>query len=413
VEVLLTREKNFDIAIIGGGMAGASLALLLAQQKPDWTIVVLEAQLFDDSDRAQENFDARSTAISQGSVEIFRDLGVWSVLSQHATAIAKVHVSDAGHFMGGMIDSATYELDAVGYVIPNAWLGRVLLEQLKSFTNIHYLAPVRVEKLTPLQKGVQLALQSADHTFDLNCKLAVIADGGSSPLRAALGIDSHIKNYNQKALIANVAYSEPHNNIAYERFTEQGPLALLPLGKSGAVNESALVLTLPSDQANEIFALSDNELLQHLQQRFGNRLGKFLRIGQRHIYDLKLVTASEQIRSHIVLVGNAAHFLHPVAGQGFNLSLRDCVCLVNSLIQGEIQGKFLGELSVLQDYLDQQTRDQILTIEFSDKLVRLFSSSSLPLTALRHLGFVGLDLLPMVKTQFAAQTMGTAGAKFL
>jgi len=409
----MTQEENFDIAIIGGGMVGASLALLLAQQKPDWTIAVLEAQVFEDLDRAQENFDARSTAISQGSVEIFRDLGVWNILSQQATAISKVHVSDAGHFMGGLIDSATYELDAVGYVIPNAWLGRALLEQLKSFSNIHYIAPVRVGKLIPLQKGAQLILQSAEQSFNVNCKLAVIADGGSSPLRAALGIDSNIKNYNQKALIANVAYSEPHNNIAYERFTEQGPLALLPLGKSGSVNESALVLTLPNDQATDVFTLSDNELLQHLQQRFGNRLGKFLRIGQRHIYDLKLVTASEQVRSHIVLVGNAAHFLHPVAGQGFNLSLRDCLCLVNSLIQGEAQGKSLGELSVLQDYLRQQMQDQTLTIEFSDKLVRLFSSSSLPLTVLRHLGFVGLDLLPAVKTQFAAQTMGTAGAKFL
>jgi len=409
----MTQEKNFDIAIIGGGMVGASLALLLAQQKPEWTIAVLEAQILADSDHAHENFDARSTAISQGSVEIFRDLGVWNILSQQATAISKVHVSDAGHFMGGLIDSATYELDAVGYVIPNAWLGRALLEQLKSFNNIHYIAPVRVEKLIPLQKGAQLTLQSAEQSFNLNCKLAVIADGGSSPLRAALGIDSHIKNYNQKALIANVAYSEPHNNIAYERFTEQGPLALLPLGKSAAANESALVLTLPNDQATDIFTLSDNELLQHLQQRFGCRLGKFLRIGQRHIYDLKLVTASEQIRSHIVLVGNAAHFLHPVAGQGFNLSLRDCLCLVNSLVQGESRGKSLGELSVLQDYLRQQMQDQTLTIEFSDKLVRLFSSSSLPLTVLRHLGFVGLDLLPAVKTQFAAQTMGTAGAKFL
>ena len=409
----MTQENNFDIAIIGGGMVGASLALLLAQQKPDWTIAVLEAQVFEDLDRAHENFDARSTAISHGSVEIFRDLGVWNILSQHATAISKVHVSDAGHFMGGLIDSAAYELDAVGCVIPNAWLGRALLEQLKSFDNIQYITPVRVERLIPLQKGAQLTLQSAEQSLNLNCKLAVIADGGSSPLRAALGIDSRIKNYNQKALIANVAYSEPHNNIAYERFTEQGPLALLPLGKSAAARESALVLTLPSDQANEIFALSDNELLQHLQQRFGNRLGKFLRIGERHIYDLKLVTASEQIRSHIVLVGNAAHFLHPVAGQGFNLSLRDCVCLVNSLIQGEAQGNSLGELSVLQDYLRQQMQDQTLTIEFSDKLVRLFSSSSLPLMALRHLGFVGLDLLPTVKTQFAAQTMGTAGTKFI
>lgn len=411
----MNQENNFDIAIIGGGMVGASLALLLANQKPDWKIALLEAQLFSDVDKTQyqSNFDARSTAIAQGSVEILRELGVWEKLSQHATAISQVHVSDAGHFMGGLIDASTYDLDAVGYVITNAWIGGVLLAHLQAQNNIQLFAPVRVEKLIPLQQGAQLFVQGANETFELNCKLAVVADGGDSPIRKSLGIDSHIKDYDQTALIANVAYNEPHKGVAYERFTAQGPLALLPLGEKATAKESALVLTLPRDQASEIFALSDAEFLIHLQQRFGNRLGKFLRVSQRNTYELKLVTASEQIRSHIVLVGNAAHFLHPVAGQGFNLSLRDCVCLVDALIQGETTGKQLGELSVLQDYLHRQQLDQTLTIEFSDKLVRLFSSSSLPLIALRHLGFVGLDLVPAIKSQFASQTMGTAGSTFL
>jgi 2-polyprenylphenol 6-hydroxylase len=322
-------------------------------------------------------------------------------------------VSDAGHFMGGLIDASTYNLAAVGYVIPNAWIGGVLLAHLQAKNNIQLFAPVRVEKLIPLQQGAQLVVQSANETFELHCKLAVVADGGDSPLRKSLGIDSHIKDYDQTALIVNVAYSEPHKGVAYERFTAQGPLALLPLGDSATAKESALVLTLPRDQANEIFALNDQEFLAHLQQRFGNRLGNFLRVSKRYTYELKLVTASEQIRSHIVLVGNAAHFLHPVAGQGFNLSLRDCVCLADALIQGEATGKQLGELSILQDYLHRQQLDQTLTIEFSDKLVRLFSSSSLPVVALRHLGFVGLDLMPAMKSQFASQTMGTAGSTFL
>jgi len=411
----MNKVENFDIAIIGGGMVGASLALLLAQQKPDWTIALLEAQAIEDLRQTefQKSFDARSTAIAQGSVEILRDLGMWESLSQHATAISQVHVSDAGHFMGGLIDAATYDVEAVGYVIPNAWIGSVLLSQLKLHSNIQRFAPVRVEKLIPQKLGAQLVISSAEKLLELNCKLAVVADGGDSPLRTSLGIDSNIKNYNQTALIANVAFSEQHKGVAYERFTELGPLALLPLGESASAKESALVLTLPDDQANDVFALSDAEFLQHLQQRFGNRLGKFLRVSQRHRYELKLVTASEQIRSHVVLVGNAAHFLHPVAGQGFNLSLRDCVCLASSLIQGETQGKALGELSVLQDYLHRQQLDQVLTIGFSDKLVRLFSNSLLPLVALRHLGFIGLDLMPAVKTQFAKQTMGTAGTKFL
>lgn len=409
------NQKKFDIAIIGGGMVGASLALLLAEQKPNWQIALLEAQPFADADQIQfqPSFDARSTAIAQGSVEILRELGVWESLAKHATAISQVHVSDAGHFMGGLIDANTYDLDAVGYVIPNAWIGRVLLAQLRTKTNIHLSAPVRVEKLISQQVGAQLIVKAGDDVFELNTKLAVVADGGDSPLRKSLGIDSNTKDYGQTAVIANIAYSEAHKGVAYERFTAQGPLALLPLGESATAKESALVLTLPRDQSADIVALSDDEFLQHLQTRFGHRLGKFTRVSQRHAYELKLVTASEQIRSHIVLVGNAAHFLHPVAGQGFNLSLRDCVCLVNALIQGEASGKQMGELSVLQNYLDRQALDQTLTIEFSDKLVRMFSSSSLPLIALRHLGFVGLDLLPTVKSQFAAQTMGTAGAKFL
>lgn len=406
---------DYDIAIIGGGMVGASLALLLAHQKPDWKIALLEAQIFSDAAQSQyqPSFDARSTAIAQGSVEILRELGVWEKLVQQATAISQVHVSDAGHFMGGLIDAGTYDLDAVGYVIPNAWIGQVLFAQLQVQNNIHLMAPVRVEKLIPLQRGAQLIIQSGNENSAINCKLAIIADGSHSPLRKSLGIDSHVKDYGQTALIANIAYSEPHKGIAYERFTAQGPLALLPLGNSVSAKESALVLTLPRDQAHEISSLNDEEFLAHLQQRFGHRLGKFLRVSQRHSYELKLVTASEQIRSHIVLVGNAAHFLHPVAGQGFNLSLRDCVCLVDALIQGESAGRQLGELSVLQHYLDRQQLDQTLTIEFSDKLVRLFSSSSLPLIALRHLGFVGLDLMPTIKSQFASQTMGTAGSKFL
>jgi 2-octaprenylphenol hydroxylase len=412
---MTSKLTQFDIAIIGGGMVGASLALLLAEQKPDWQIALLDAQPFADADQTQfqPSFDSRSTAIAQGSIEILRELGVWESLAKHATAISQVHVSDAGHFMGGLIDANTYDLDAVGYVIPNAWIGRVLLAQLRTKTNIHLFAPVRVEKLIPQQAGAQLIVKSGDEVFELTTKLAVVADGGDSPLRKSLGIDSNIKDYGQTALIANIAYSESHQGVAYERFTPQGPLALLPLGESATAKESALVLTLPRDQAAEIIDLSDEKFLQHLQTRFGNRLGKFTRVSQRHAYELKLVTASEQIRSHIVLVGNAAHFLHPVAGQGFNLSLRDCVCLVDALIQGEASGKQIGELSVLQDYLARQTLDQTLTIEFSDKLVRMFSSSSLPLIALRHLGFIGLDLLPAVKSQFAAQTMGTAGAKFL
>src|SRR4051812_14003557 len=175
----MIHEKFFDIAIIGGGMVGASLALLLAQQKPEWTIALLEAKAFDDADRTafQKDFDARSTAIAQGSVDIFRELNIWEQLAKHATAITQVHVSDAGHFMGGLIDSATHNVDAVGYVIPNTWIGRTLLARLKLHPNIHRFAPVRVEKLVPQKSGAKLFVGSSDGPIELSCKLAVVADG--------------------------------------------------------------------------------------------------------------------------------------------------------------------------------------------------------------------------------------------
>ncbi len=408
------RREEFDIAIIGGGMVGASLALMLAQKNPDWQIALLDSQPFAklSEQHYQPSFDARSTAIAQGSVEILRALKLWDQLAIHATAIQQVHVSDAGHFMGGLIAANTYGLGAVGYVIENAWLGRVLLAQVQTTKNIDCLTPAHVTKIVPLQSGVQVHISFQDEPIAIKTQLAIVADGDQSPLRKSLGIDSTTKDYKQTALIANLAYSQAHQGVAYERFTVQGPMALLPLGESPNACESALVLTLPSNLAADVIALDDEKFLQYVQSRFGYRLGKFLRVSKRSAYELKLTTANEQFRSHLVMVGNAAHFLHPVAGQGFNLSLRDCACLVQTLSNAKKSHIALGDLGVLQRYYQQQQLDQKITIGFSDKLVQLFSSSSLPMVALRHLGFIGLEVLPSLKAQLAAQTMGTSSAKY-
>lgn len=409
--VLMTQAtQEFDIAIIGGGMVGASLASLLSASQPEWRIALIEAQAppAQVDENYSSNFDARSTALAYGSMEIFRHLGIWTKLQKHVTAIRQVHVSDRGHFAGSVIDAQEQGVEAVGYVVENTWLTETLSTHVQQQNNIHYFVPARVESMQPLQKGAHLRIRS-DREIELCCKLVVIADGGDSPMRRALGIDTAVRDYRQTAIIANVAFSQSHNAIAYERFTEQGPMALLPLGESGQSQRAALVWTLPRQEAARYLACTNPEFLVALQERFGQRLGRFERVGQRYAYPLQLVTAQEQIRAHLVLVGNAAHFLHPVAGQGFNLALRDCVCLAETLLDAHTQGKIMGELSVLQTYLARQQQDQSLTIEFSDRLVRLFSSDRLPLIALRHLGFISLTALPLMKKIFAAQAMGTAG----
>ncbi len=409
-----TQALEFDIAIIGGGMVGTSLASLLAASQSQLRIALIEAQPFAHADEIhfQPSFDARSTALSYGTAAILRELGLWEKLQKHITPIAQVHVSDRGHFLGGVIDAQENNLDAVGYVVENTWLGQVLLAHVQLQRNVQCFTSATVSRLTPQQDSALLSIKTDAQELLIKTSLAVIADGGDSPLRSALGMGTHVRTYGQTAIITNVEFSEPHNGVAYERFTADGPVALLPLGESSSAQQSALVWTLPTAQADEIFSLSDADFLVQLQARFGFRVGRFNRVAKRYAYPLQLVVAEEQIRSHLVLLGNAAHFLHPVAGQGFNLALRDCVCLVETLRQAIAQKQSPGDLAVLQNYLDKQKVDQQITIEFSDKLVRMFSSDQLPLIVMRHLGLLSLESIPLLKNQFIAQTMGTAGRQF-
>lgn len=410
----MTQDSTFDIAIIGGGMVGTSLASMLAVSQPHLRIALIEAVPFARADEQpfQSSFDARSTALSHGSVKILRELGVWESLQQHLTAIQQVHVSDRGHFLGGLIDAAERDLEAVGYVVENAWLGKVLLSHLQAQAKVQCFAPAQVLQLVPQEDGARLLVNANGEEFFIQAALAVVADGGDSALRRQLGIGTQVRDYGQHAIITNLQFTEPHRGIAFERFTDEGPIALLPLGESSDAHQAALVWTLPSAEANRVQELGDEEFIARLQARFGFRVGRFTRVARRFSYPLQLLLAEEQVRSHVVLLGNAAHFLHPVAGQGFNLALRDCACLVETLRAAAENHQSPGDLAVLQQYLGAQALDQQLTIEFSDKLVRLFSSSQLPLVALRHLGLLSLESLPLLKDQFMAHTMGTAGRQY-
>lgn len=384
-----------QLAIIGGGLVGASLALALQEgaRQRGWRIVLIEP--FAPGNSYQPSYDARSSALSYGTRQIYERLGLWPALSARAEPIRQIHVSDRGRFGATRLSAESEGVPALGYVVENAWLGQCLWQALDAEV-VEWRCPAEVTALQALGDGYRLTLNDGSQ---LDCDLAVLADGGRSGLREQLGIAVKTTPYGQSALIANISTAEAHQGQAFERFTDDGPMALLPLSE----NRSALVWTRQGGDAQRLAALPDREFLAELQQVFGYRLGALTQVGARHLYPLSLIEASEQVRPHLVVLGNAAHSLHPIAGQGYNLSLRDTLALAEALLDSPATP---GDFAMLQDYLRRQRLDQQLTVGFSDQVTRLFSTAQPLLVAGRNLGLLGLDLLPPAKHWFARQAMG-------
>ena len=387
--------KRVQLAIIGGGLVGASLALALQSgaKARGWQIVLVEP--FAPGDSYQPSYDARSTALSFGTRQIYERLGLWPAISPRAEAITQIHVSDRGRFGAARLSAEDEGVAALGYVVENAWLGHCLWQALDRDV-VSWRCPAEVTRLQALGDGYRLTLNDEEI---LDCDLAVLADGGRSGLREQLGIAVRHTPYGQTALIANISPAEPHAGQAFERFTDEGPMAMLPL----ADNRCALVWTRPGNDAARLQALDERAFLAELQQAFGYRLGALRQVGARHTYPLALVEAQEQVRPHLVVLGNAAHSLHPVAGQGYNLALRDTLALADCLLASPAP---LGDFATLQRYVSVQQQDQALTVGFSDRVTRLFGRNESLLVAGRTLGLLGLDLLPPAKRWFARQAMG-------
>ena len=395
-----------DVAIIGGGMAGLSLALALSHQCGDDPprITLIERHPFPQQNEPplQPSFDARATVLSQGSRQIYQTLGLWELLAPWTTAICQIEVSSQGQFGMAHLDCREAGVEAFGHVIENRALGHVLLAATARHPNITLLAPAEVTALQPLAAGMRLTLTDQSGPRQLEAALAVIADGGRSGLREALGIAIRRRGYRQHALIANLVTGTPHDGRAFERFTPQGPIALLPLSEG----RSALIWTLPEAEIETLMQCSEADFIARLQRCFGLRMGLIEHVGERHHYPLERVEALEQIRAHLLLLGKAAHTLHPVAGQSFNLSLRDTATLAAVLQRARQQDQPLGALSTLQDYLATRQDDQRQTVALSHQLPRLFGQAPLWLRGGRSLGLLAFDLCLPAKQLFSRFTMG-------
>lgn len=402
--------NTVDVAIVGGGMAGAALALLLARRVPTLSVAVVEQHALPVNVGDQlslPSFDARSTALSFSTRNMLDEVQVWQALQHSAQPILQVHVSERQRPLGMLMRAEETGLPALGYVIENRVLGQVLLHAVRQQTRIVLHDNTQVHALALHADAAQLTMQTGSGAENmLRAKLVVVADGAQSRLRQQLGIAVDEQPYDQHALVANVVTELPHAAVAYERFTQDGPIALLPLLDCENQHRSALIWTLPDKQIEEIMQLPEAEFLQRVQEQLSNRCGRLLAVGARHSYPLVLVQAREQVRSRIVLMGSAAHHLHPVAGQGFNLIMRDCLALVDILAEVAAQQRDIGALAVLQQYLQQQQWDQQKTVTASDWLPRLFSNRYVPHTMLRSAALLGLDFLPGMREWFAREATG-------
>jgi len=385
------------MAIVGGGMVGASLAVAL--KGLGVRVALIEAVAYDAA--SQPSFDERTTALSNGSRRIFETLDVWSSVAPAASPIRKIHVSDRGHFGFARIDAREQGLEALGYVVPNRILGAALVSRFGNRDDLCVFCPARVTQVASARDAVELTVASAGAETVLRTQLVVAADGAESAVRSAFGVAADVRDYGQTAVITAVLPRKFHEHVAYERFTESGPLALLPLTDG----RCTLVLTLRRDLADTAMSWTDEEFLAEAQRRFGFRLGRFLKLGRRAAYPLSLSRARRTSAARCAIVGNAAQGLHPVAGMGFNLGLRDVASLAELI--AERRGGF-GDAALLSAYDAWRAADRREIIGFTDGLVRLFSHPLGAVQGARNLGLLAFDLLPPAKAALSSLSTGTA-----
>ncbi|MDC5061779.1 FAD-dependent monooxygenase [Acinetobacter baumannii] len=396
-----------QVIIVGGGMVGLSLSLMLA--KANIAVKLLEAVKYpnyDDQNVApyHSSFDARNTALSRRSVQIYQKLGLWDALQQHATPILQVHITEQGSFGKARLIAEQEKVECFGQVIENAWLGRVLLTQVRQQPLIELIDGVQVTALTQDAEQVHIEAQRGDEVLKRESKLLIAADGRDSFCRQAIGVGVDVHDYDQVAIVTTVQTSKPHEHVGFERFSALGPLALLPL--PGEYRRSVVWPVKKGTEGEWLGEENDQHFLDALQKTYGDRAGKFEKTGKRFSYPLSQVLAHKQAVGRVILMGNAAHTIHPVAGQGFNLCLRDADVLLRYLVNQLSASDDIGNPDNLLAYEQARLSDQQRVIKFCDTVVRGFSNQNPLLKLIRNTGLIAFDVIPGVKPLVANYAMG-------
>lgn len=392
----------YDVVIVGGGMVGASLACALGDA--GMHVAVVEAVRFQSDD--QPSYDVRTISLSHGSRRIFESLVIWSLIDTQAICpIHDIHVSDRGRPGLARLSRSDAGVEALGYVVENRALGKALFERIATLDNVEMVCPATVTDSRFDADTASIDCKTDDGSRVLKGRLVVIADGGRSGLREALGMAVKTDDYQQTAIVCNVTPGLDHRHCAYERFTGSGPLALLPMND----NRCWCVWATRPDDVEALLAMDDDEFLARLQQRFGDRLGRFTRVGERYVYPLARNRVDVQYRDRAVLIGNAAHTVHPVAAQGFNLGLRDVAWLAEVLQSAYREGRDPGSQDVLQQYAALREKDNKRVTGFTHSMIKIFTSRLLPVIAGRNAGLLVVDLMPELRTALLKRTMGVSG----
>lgn len=397
-----------EVVIVGGGMVGLSLALMLA--KANIQVKLLEAIQYPNYENDQvapyhSSFDARNTALSRRSVQIYQQLDLWELLQQHATPIMQVHITEQGSFGKARLVAEREKVESFGQVIENTWLGRVLLNQVRQHPLIELIDGVKVTSLTQdAELSTIQATRDGVAIEPIQSKLVVAADGRDSFCRQALGVGVDVHDYDQVAIVTAVETTKPHAQVGFERFSALGPLALLPL--PGEYRRSVVWPVKKGTEGEWLGEENDQHFLDALQATYGDRAGKFIKTGKRFSFPLSQVLAHKQAIGRVILMGNAAHTIHPVAGQGFNLCLRDAHVLVRFIQDQLTETNDIGDPEMLKAYEQSRLKDQQRVIKFCDSVVRGFSNQNPLLKLIRNTGLIAFDVVPGIKPLIANYAMG-------
>jgi 2-octaprenyl-6-methoxyphenol hydroxylase len=387
--------QRYDLIIVGGGLVGAGLAAAL--RRSDLQIALIDARL-------PSNDDPRLFALNAGSCQFLENLDLWPKLKAYAAPIHQVHVSNHGHFGSVRLNREDVGLPALGYVIPAKHIEAALNDELQILSNCTLYRPAKLQTLEQQDGKVLLSVISDGVEKNLQAPIVIGADGTESTVRAQLKIHADIFDYGQSALVTRTMLKRSHRHIAYERFNAEGAIAMLPLSD----NECATIWSADTSTISALMALSETAFLDKLQKEFGYRLGNLKAVSKRHVFPLRMIRAEKMVEQGVLLLGNSAHTLHPIAAQGFNLALYEVAILAEGIMQKIARNEIFTPAD-LQGIQDQIQKHQSASIGVSHRLSRLFSIDSALAGAAVQLGMIGLDIAKPVKKRFIDGMTGRAG----